>query len=153
MNDIYTLKKMNETRFERTYADNRLKRFKIKNVEDSSTKQTEIHEMLNITPEDSIDAIKKSNIINRNVRVDVEVRNETARDTAESLNADNQIFENDVTDDNLSNSKTSNIHARIKFNTRRLNRLIEIENLLSSVERSTNTAAFTAINEVSIEKK
>ena len=65
MKNIYILKKMNETRFERIYADNRLKRFKTKNVEDSSTKQTEIYEMLNITFENSIDAMKKSNNINK----------------------------------------------------------------------------------------
>ena len=73
MKDIYILKKMNETRFKRTYANNRLKRFKIKNVENSSTKQTEIHKMLNITSENLIDAIKKSNIVNKNVRIDDEV--------------------------------------------------------------------------------
>ena len=38
MKDIYILKKMNETRFKRTYADNWLKRFKTRNVEDSLTK-------------------------------------------------------------------------------------------------------------------
>ena len=38
MKDIYTLKEMNETRFKRTYANNRLKRFKIRNVENSLTK-------------------------------------------------------------------------------------------------------------------
>ena len=36
--DIYILKEMNETFFERTYADNRLKRFKTKNVENLLTK-------------------------------------------------------------------------------------------------------------------
>ena len=106
MKDIYILKKMNEIRLERTYADNRLKQFKIKNVKDSSTKQTEIHKMLNITSKNSIDAMKKSNNVNKNVRIDDEIRNEVARDIAESLNANNQIFENDITDNNLSNSKT-----------------------------------------------
>ena len=62
--------------------------------------------MLNITSEDSIDAMKKSNIINRNVRIDDKIRNEIVRDIAESSDADSQIFKNDVTDDNLSNSKT-----------------------------------------------
>ena len=38
MKDIYILKEMNEIRLERTYADNRLKRFKIRNVENSLTK-------------------------------------------------------------------------------------------------------------------
>ena len=121
MKDIYILKEINETRFKRTYANNRLKRFKIKNVENSSTKQIQIHEMLNITFENSIDAIKKSNIVNKNVRIDNEIRNEIARDIAESSNANNQIFKNDVTNNNLSNSKTRNIHARIKFNTCRSN--------------------------------
>ena len=65
MKDIYILKEMNEIRLERTYADNRLKRFKTKNVEDSSTKQIEIYEMLNVTPENSIGAMKKSNNVNR----------------------------------------------------------------------------------------
>ena len=76
MKDIYILKEMNETRLERIYADNRLKQFKIKDVENLSTKQIEIHEMLNITFENSIDAMKKSNIVNKDVRVDDEIRNE-----------------------------------------------------------------------------
>ena len=38
MKNIYILKEMNETRLERIYADNWLKRFKTKNVETSSTK-------------------------------------------------------------------------------------------------------------------
>ena len=67
MKDIYILKEMNETCLEKTYANNRLKRFKIKNTENSSTKQIEIHKMLNITSEDSIDAMKKSNIVNKNI--------------------------------------------------------------------------------------
>ena len=73
MKDIYILKEMNETRFKRTYTDNRLKRFKIRNAENSSRKQTEIHEMLNITFENSIDAMKKSNIINKNIRINDEI--------------------------------------------------------------------------------
>ena len=64
---------MNETRLKRTYADNRLKQFKIKNVKNSLMKQTKIHEMLNITFENSIDAMKKSNIVNKNVRIDDEI--------------------------------------------------------------------------------
>ena len=153
MKDIYILKEINETRLERTYANNQLKRFKIRNAEDSSTKQTKIHEMLNVASKNSIGAMKKSNNVNRNARIDDEVRSEAARDIAESSDTNSQIFENDVTNDNLSNSKTRNICARIKFSTRRFNRLIEIENSLSSVERSTSTAAFAAIDEISIEKK
>ena len=76
MKNIYILKKMNGTRLERTYANNRLKRFKTKNAEKSSTKQIEIHEILNITSENLIDAMKKSNIVNKNIRIDDEVRNE-----------------------------------------------------------------------------
>ena len=38
MKDIYILKEMNETRLERIYADNRLKRFKTKDVENLLTK-------------------------------------------------------------------------------------------------------------------
>ena len=144
---------MNETRLERIYADNRLKRFKTRNVEHSSTKQIEIHEMLNVTFEDSIDAMNKSNNVNRNARVDNEVRNEAVRNTAESSDINNQIFEDDVTDDNLLNSKTRNIRAKVKFSIRRFNRLIEIENSLNSVERSTNTATFSTIDEISIEKE
>ena len=153
MKDIYILKKINKTRFERIYADNRLKRFKTGNIENSLTKQIEIHKILNITFENSINAIKKSNNINKNVRIDSKVRNEVARNTAESSDADSQIFENDIINDNLSNSKISNIHARIKSSSRCSNRLIEIENSLNNVERSTNTTAFATINEVSIEKK
>ena len=151
--NIYIFKKWNEIRLERTFADNRLKRFKMKDVENSSRKQIEIYEMLNITSENSIDAIKKSNIINKNIRVNDEVWNEVARNIIESLNANNQIFENDITDNNLLNSKIRNIYAKIKFNTRRSNWLIEIENSLNSVERSTNTITFTTINEISVEKK
>ena len=133
MKDIYTLKEMNGTRFKRTYADNWLKRFKIKNTENLSARQTEIYEILNITSENSIDA--------------------AARDIAESLNADSQIFENDVTDNNLSNSKTRNIYTKIKSSTRCSNRLIKIKNLLNSVERSISTAAFATIDEISIKKE
>ena len=109
--------------------------------------------MLNIASENSIDAMKKSNNVNKDARVDDEVRNKAARDTAESSNTDNQIFEDDITGGNLSNSKTRDIRARIKFSTRRFNRLIEIENSLSSVERSTSTAAFSTIDKISIEKE
>ena len=121
MKNIYILKEMNEIHLERTYADNRLKWFKTKNVENSSTKQVEIHEMLNITSENSIDAMKKLNNVNKDTRIDNEVRNEVARNIAESSNANNQIFENDVIDNNLSNSKTRDIHARIKSSFRRFN--------------------------------
>ena len=76
MKDIYILKEMNETRLERTYANNRLKRFKIKNIENLSTKQTEIYKILNITSENLIDTMKKSNIVNKDVRVNDEIRNE-----------------------------------------------------------------------------
>ena len=62
--------------------------------------------MLNITSENSIDAMKKSNIINKNVRINEEVRNKTARNIIKNSNADSQIFENDVTNDNFLNSKT-----------------------------------------------
>ena len=144
---------MNETRLKRTYANNRLKWFKIKNVEDSLTKQTEIYKMLNIMSENSIDAMKKSNIVNKDVRINDEIRNETVRNIVESSDADSQIFEDDVTNDNLLNSKTRNIYARVKSSIRRSNRLIKIENSLSSVERSTNTTTFATIDEILIEKK
>ena len=109
--------------------------------------------MLNITSENSIDAMKKSNIINKNVRIDDEIRNKVARNIAESLNASNQIFEDDAINNNLSNSKTRNIHARIKFSIRHSNRLIEIENSLSSVERNTSTTTFAIIDKLLIKKE
>ena len=121
MKDIYTLKEMNGTRLERTYADNRLKRFKTRNVGNSSTRQTKTHEMLNVTPENSINAMKKSNNVNKDARIDDEIRNEVARNIAGSSDTGSQIFENDVTNDNLSNSKTRNIRAKVKLNTRRFN--------------------------------
>ena len=144
---------MNETRLKRTYADNRLKRFKTKNAENSSTEQTEIYEMLNVTPKDSIDAMKKSNNVNKDARVDDEIRNEAARDIAESSDTDSQIFEDNVTNDNLSNSKIRDIRTKVKSSTRRFNRLTEIENSLSSVERSTSTTMFSTIDGISIEKE
>ena len=153
MKDIYILKEMNETRLERIYADNRLKQFKIKDVENLSTKQIEIHEMLNITFENSIDAMKKSNIVNKNIRVSDRVQSEAARNIAENSNADSQIFGDDITNDILLNSKIRNIHAKVKFSTRRSNQLIKIENSLNSVERNTNTVTFATIDEISIEKK
>ena len=153
MKDIYILKEMNKICLERIYANNRLKRFKTKNVENSSMKQIEIHEMLNITPENSIDAMKKSNNVNRNARIDDEIRSEVARNIVENLNADNQIFKNDVTDDNLSNLKTRNIHVRIKFSIRRFNRLIEIKNSLNNIGRNMSTVTFATIDEILIEKK
>ena len=97
--------------------------------------------------------MKKSNIINKNVRIDDEIRNEIVQNTAESLNANSQIFENDVINNNLSNLKTSDIYARIKFNTCRLNRLIKIKNSLSSIEQNMSITIFTTIDEVSIKKK
>ena len=109
--------------------------------------------MLNVALEDSINAMKKSNNVNKNVRIDDEVRSEAARNIAESSDTDSQIFEDDATDDNLSNSKIRDIRARVKFNTRRFNRLTEIENSLSSVGRSTSTAAFSTIDEILIEKE
>ena len=115
MKNIYILKEMNEIRLERTYADNRLKRFKIKDVENWLTKQIKIHEMLNIISENSIDAMKKSNIVNKNVRIDDEVWNKVVRNITESLNANNQIFEDNITDDNLTNSKTQNIYTKINL--------------------------------------
>ena len=109
--------------------------------------------MLNITSENSIDAMKKLNIINKNVRIDDEVRNETTQDIIESSDANSQIFENDIINNNLSNSKTRDIHARIEFSTRRSNRLIEIENLLNNVERNTNTITFATIDKILIQKE
>ena len=109
--------------------------------------------MLIITSENLIDAMKKSNIINEDVRIDDEIRNKTIRNIVESSDANNQIFENDATNNNLSNSKTRNIHAKVKFSIRRSNRLIEIKNSLSSVERSTSTTTFATIDEISIKKK
>ena len=61
--------------------------------------------MLNITSENSIDAMKKSNNINKNARIDNKVRSEAVRNTAESSNANNQVFRNNITNDNLLNSK------------------------------------------------
>ena len=69
---------MNETRFERIYVNNRLKRFKTKNAKDSSTNHIEIYKMLNIMSEDSIDVMKKSNIVNKDVQINDEGRSEIA---------------------------------------------------------------------------
>ena len=103
--------------------------------------------------EDSIDAMKKSNIVNKDVRINDEVRNEVARNIVESLNADDQIFKDIVINDNLSNSKIRNIYAKVKFSIRRSNQLTEIENSLNNVERKTNTAVFATIDKISIEKE
>ena len=89
--DIYILKEINEIHLERIYANNRLKRFKTRNVENLSTKQIKIHKMLNITFENLIDAMKKSNIVNKDVRIDDEIRNEVARNIVENSDAGNQI--------------------------------------------------------------
>ena len=109
--------------------------------------------MLNIAFENSIDAMKKSNNVNRNVRIDNKVRNEVDRNIVKSSDADSPIFEDDITNDNLLNSKIQDIHAKVKSNTRRFNRLTEIKNLLSSVERNTSTTAFATIDKISIEKE
>ena len=98
-----------------------MKRFKTRDAENSLMKQIEIHEMLNITSENLIDAMNKSNIVNKNVRIDDEIRNEVVRNIAESSNANNQLFEDDITDNNLSNSKTRNIYAKVKSSTCRSN--------------------------------
>ena len=121
MKDIYILKEMNKTRLKRIYADNRLKRFKSKNVENSLTKQIKIHKMLNITSENSIDAMKKSDNSNKNVWINDKVRNEVVWNIAESSDANSQVFRNDITNNNLLNSKTRNIYANVKSSTRRSN--------------------------------
>ena len=66
--------------------------------------------------------MKKSNIVNKNIWVNDEIRNEVARNTTESLNINNQIFENNIIDDNLLNSKARNIHVKIKSSIRLSNR-------------------------------
>ena len=109
--------------------------------------------MLNVTFENPIDAMKNSNIINRNVQIIDEFRNEVARDTAENLSADDQIFKDVIADNNLTNSKTRDVHTTDKFNVRRSNRLTEIESSLIRMGREKNTAAFAAIDEISIEKE
>ena len=43
--------------------------------------------MLNITSENSINAMKKSNNVNKDARIDDKVRNEVARDIVESSDA------------------------------------------------------------------
>ena len=96
---------------------------------------------------------KKWNIVNKNVWINDEFRSKIVQNITKSLNTDDQIFENMITSNNLLNSKIRNIYAKIKFSTRRSNRLIEIENLLNNVERRTNTTAFATINKISIEKK
>ena len=65
--------------------------------------------------------MKKSNIINKNKRIIEEVRNEVAQNTIGNSSADDQIFENIISDDNLLNSKTRNIYAIKKFKARRSN--------------------------------
>ena len=130
-----------------------MKQFKTKNAEDSSTKRTEIYKILNITLENSIDAMKKPNIINKGIRVSNEIENEVARNTVESSNADDQIFEDIIIDNNLLNSKIQNVYTTFKFSTCCSNRLIIIESSLSSVERRMNITAFVTIEEVSIKKK
>ena len=76
-----------------------------------------------------------------------------ARSTAENLNTDDQIFKKFITNDNLSNSKTQNIHATIKSSIHCSNRLIVIENSLNSVDRQTSTTTFATIDEILIEKE
>ena len=77
--------------------------------------------MSNITFENSIDVIKKSNNVNKNIRVSDEIRNKIVRNIVKNSNTNNQIFENDIINDNLLNSKTQNIHTKVKFNTCRSN--------------------------------
>ena len=45
----------------------KLKRFKIKNFEDSSTKRIKIYKILNIVLDNLINAMKKSNIVEKSV--------------------------------------------------------------------------------------
>ena len=112
------MKKKSETRLKRIDTSNRLKRFKTKNFKKSSTKQTECYKILNIIFENSVDAIKKSNIVNKDIRVNNEIRDEIVRNIIESSNADDQIFENIIRNNNLSNSKIRNIHTTVKSNIR-----------------------------------
>ena len=147
------MKKINETRFERIYADNRLKQFRTRNIENSSTKQVEIHEILNTILENSIDAMLKSNIHSQNVRVIDEVRNGTARDAVEKSDVNDQVFEYIIVKNNLLSLKIRNVYMIVKSSTRHLDRLIQIEHSLNSVDRRTSTTTFTIMNEILIEKK
>ena len=83
MKDTYFLKEINKTRIKRIYADNELKQFKTRNAEDSSTKhwQIAIYEMLNIWFKNSINAMKNSNTVNKDIRITNEVWNEIVWNT------------------------------------------------------------------------
>ena len=109
--------------------------------------------MLNLMFENSIDAIKKSNIVNKDIRINDEIRNEVVRNIIKNLNVNDQIFEDVITNNNLLNSKIRDIHAIVKFSIRRSNELIEIENSLSNIDRRTNTTTFATIDKISIEKE
>ena len=97
--------------------------------------------------------MKKSNLINRNVQINDEVRNKVVQNIAESSNTNDHIFKIVITDGNLLNSKSRNLHAIVNHSTRRSNRLTEIENFLNNVDQRTNLTAFAIINEILIGKK
>ena len=97
--------------------------------------------------------MKKSNIVHKNIQVINESRNETARNTAENLNANDWIFENIIANNNLLNLKVQNIYTTDELNTRRSNRLIKIENTLINIDRKANTTAFAEIDKILIKNK
>ena len=73
--------------------------------------------MLNVSFKNSMNVMRRSNMIDKNFQIINKVRDEPVRNTGESSSANDQIFEYMTADDNLLNSKIQNIHTINKFNT------------------------------------
>ena len=91
---------MNKIQLKIIYVNNRLKYFKIKDIEHSSTEQAETREILNTMFENFV----KIDIVNENIRNIDEVRNETARNTLENSDTKDRILKNIIADNNLTDS-------------------------------------------------
>ena len=108
---IYILKKMNEVRLNETYAENRLKRFRIQEmrVENAEKKKINLTKFLK-----NVEKFEKMiETAEKNFKEDFEMKEEnfdqieklkknrrnaqnSSKDAAESINDENEVFENNV---------------------------------------------------------
>ena len=131
MKKIYILKEMNEIHFEKTYVDNKLKRFQTRKSEDTSTKSMNNQKMIDEIAKNFEETKKMINVINEkiiktennknfkienvvvvvnvehrvseNVYIVVNVENKIFRNVVESAIVENEALENKAKDFNLTN--------------------------------------------------
>ena len=126
---IYILKKMNEARLNETYAENRLKRFKIRkmrieNVEEKkigltrSLKNTEkFKKMIEIAEKNFKEnfEMKKENFNQiEKLKENRQIAHDDSKNAAESIDDENEIFENNIMNINLDYNVVENAVVIVK---------------------------------------